>query len=73
MQKSVRIMTKKEKRAYYAQFRTVWSRSPVTRRPKAPKAYDRAKERSRRNRSDGDCFFCVGQGAFRACRLCPKR
>ena len=62
MEKSVKDMTKKERRAYYARFRTVWTRSPVTRRPKPPKAYDRAKERSRREKPDGDSFFRAGGG-----------
>ncbi len=38
-------LSKKEKRARDAQRRVLWSRSPVTRKPADPKAYDRRKYR----------------------------
>ncbi len=38
-------LSKKARRALDARGRTVWSRSPVTRKPADPKAYDRKKYR----------------------------
>ena len=38
-------LSKKAKRAQDARGRTIWSRSPVTRKPADPKAYDRKKYR----------------------------
>lgn len=46
MQKELSKMTKKEKKAYYKQFRGTWNCNPVTRRPPHPKAYNRQKSRS---------------------------
>jgi hypothetical protein len=37
-------MSKKQKREYYSSLRSTWGElNPVTRKPKNPKAYDRAK------------------------------
>lgn len=39
-------MNKKQKREFYSMRRSTWGElNPVTRKPKNPKAYDRAKEK----------------------------
>lgn len=46
-------LSKRERKAHDAQHRVSWGMSPVTRRPKNPAAYDRAKAR-RRERDEAD-------------------
>ena len=46
-------LSKRERRARDAERRVSWGMSPVTRRPKNPAAYDRAKAR-RRERDEAD-------------------
>lgn len=49
----------KKRREYYSMLRGTWGEfSPVTRKPDNPKAYNRAKEKSRRNNYDGSSCFC---------------
>lgn len=44
----------KAKREFYSSLRSTWGElNPVTRKPKNPKAYDRAKEKNRRCYDDG--------------------
>ena len=48
MEKNVTLdkMSKKQKREFYSMRRNTWGElSPVTRKPKNPKAYDRAKSK----------------------------
>ena len=52
-------LSKKEKRAMDARGRTLWSRSPVTRKPANPKAYDRRKYRKAPFDGGSAGTFCV--------------
>ena len=45
-------LSKKKKREQDSRRRTIWMISPVTRRPKDPKAYDRKRIKDRNDDSD---------------------
>lgn len=51
-------LSKKKKRELDLKKRKTWAISPVTRRPKNPKAYDRNKAR-KRDREDLSCAPCL--------------
>lgn len=52
-------LSKKERRKRNAEKRTVWTISPVTRRPANPKAYNRKKAQKWRDDSSVSVFFCI--------------
>lgn len=51
-------LSKKQKRAFNAKRREVWQMSPVTRKPKNPKAYDRQKARKWNFDDSSSVLFC---------------
>ena len=58
IQKEISKMTKKEKKAFYKQFRTTWQLNPVTRKPQNPKAYNRKTSRAWKNElHDRDFYY----------------
>ena len=63
-------LSKKKKKERNAEKRVVWTISPVTRRPKDPKAYDRNKARNWENDPD-PClvYFLILKDCQRTSRL----
>lgn len=63
--KSLSAMTKKEKKAYYKQFRKTWQFDPVTRKTQNSKAYNRKRSRAWKNDlHDRDLYYFKGNCVF---------
>ena len=55
-------LSKKKKREQDVRRRSVWAISPVTRKPKSSKAYDRRKAQKWKDDSGFCAFLCLIQG-----------